>query len=146
MKEVQLPLTATAQQISAALDQVQVRCRSGLAFHDLAEQVREQLDRGERAARALGVTLVDLGPSLSAWPTATLTDVGSTVTRVEVRYTGITVSRGGVPSVSNNTLHLSVYPRGKRPWYLDQFSAALPAVTDLEPGEVVPMTGEVDRG
>ncbi len=109
MIDESLPLTATAAEISVAISVVQRRARVNTADPArLAHLVREQLDRCEAMAKAVGLTLQDLQPSMQAWEGRNC-DSAFTTTVVIVSSYGIKVTRGQPWGTSDcGRVHLSL--------------------------------------
>ncbi len=105
-----LPLTATAAEISLAISVVQRRARVNTADPArLAHLVREQLDRCEAMAAAVGVPLKDLQPSMQAWEGGVHSCTPSTTTVVIVSSYGIRMVRGQPWGTSDcGRVHLSL--------------------------------------
>lgn len=104
-----LPLTATAAEIALAISVVQRRARVNTADPArLASLVREQLDRCEAMAAAVGLPLQDLQPSMQAWEGPSC-DSAFTTTVVIVSLYGIKVTRGQPWGTSDcGRVHLSL--------------------------------------
>lgn len=112
-----LQLSATAEEISAAIHQVQARCKVGLIENpdEVAGQVRAMLDRCELAAAALGIGLSSLGPRGWFGPRQRPQDGAFTAVRVD--QSRIVVDRSQSVTNTFGTVELTVRPAGEKPWW-----------------------------
>lgn len=111
---VELPLTASWQEIMAAIEAVQGRCRRNLADPPaLAAEAHAAMARAATCGAALGVPLERLSLS-GQWAGMTPAD-GSDTTLILVQYGRLCIRRGTAPTSLSEGLSLRLIDSQEAP-------------------------------